>query len=136
MTTVTGWTVLGWAAADVGGLARLTMMDPMILDDWDPAMIVLHVAVVLLGLASLLLGLRVVRSRRFPAAWIRLARLTPEQQAQPVRLGGGQALIGAALLAQQAPFVISMPAPLRMTLFAVSVALLLAAIVVSAAVRR
>ncbi|MFF4877172.1 hypothetical protein [Micromonospora sp. NPDC000668] len=42
-------------------------------------------------------------------------------------MGIAQAVIGASLLVQQAPFFISMPRPLGRTLFAVSLLLLLTA---------
>ncbi|MFG1778647.1 hypothetical protein ACGFIR_02175 [Micromonospora sp. NPDC049051] len=108
----------------------------MSVDDPDPVMIALRVAIVVLSLAWVVLGLRVATSRRFPAAWVRLARLTPSQQAQPVRLGGAQAMIGAGLLIQQAPFVIAVPYPVGVALFAVSLALLLTAVGLSAPLRR
>ncbi|MFI7646882.1 hypothetical protein ACIBTZ_12495 [Micromonospora sp. NPDC049460] len=108
----------------------------MSMDDPDPLMIALRMVIVVLSSASVVLGLRVAMSRRFPAAWIRLAHLTPSQQAQPVRLGSAQAMLGAGLLIQQAPFVISMPFPVGVALFAVSLALLLTAVGLSALLRH
>lgn len=91
-------------------------------------MTALRLAAVAVGLASVVFGVRVATRRRFPPAWIRLARLTPSQRAQPVRLGSAQALIGASLLLQQAPFLIPMPYPVGVALFAVSLVLVLTAV--------
>ena len=44
-----------------------------------------------------------VVSRRFPAGWVRLARLKVGERSQPVRVGMAQAMIGAGLLIHQAP---------------------------------
>jgi hypothetical protein len=99
----------------------------MSLDDGEPVMIALSLVAVVLGLASVVLGVHVAMSRRFPAAWVRLARLTPSQRSQPVRMGSAQAMIGAGLVVQQAPFLISMPYPVGGALFAVSLLLLVTA---------
>lgn len=104
--------------------------------DLDPVMIALRLVTVVLGLAAVTLGVRVAVSRRFPAAWVRLARLTPSQRAQPVRMGSFQAMLGASLLIQQAPFLVSMPYPVATTLFAVSLLLLVIAMGSYALLRR
>ncbi|MEH1057025.1 hypothetical protein V6U89_17705 [Micromonospora sp. CPCC 206171] len=108
----------------------------MSLDGGDPIMIALRLVAVVLGLAAAALGVRVARSRRFPAAWVRLARLTPSQRSQPVRMGSAQAMIGAGLVVQQAPFLISMPFPVGRALFAVSLLLLVTAVGSFALLRR
>ncbi|GAA4566073.1 hypothetical protein GCM10023176_15490 [Micromonospora coerulea] len=94
----------------------------MSLDDGDPA---LSLAAVVLGLAWVVLGVRVAVSRRFPAAWIRLARPTPSQRAQPVRMGSAQAMSGAGLVAYGAAFLIPMPYPVGVALIALFLLLLL-----------
>ncbi|MGW3606645.1 hypothetical protein [Micromonospora sp. NPDC005161] len=99
----------------------------MSLYDEDPVTIALRVGVVVLSLGSVVLGVRVAVSRRFPAAWVRLARLKPGERSQPVRVGMAQAMIGAGFLVQQAPFFISMPLPLGRALFAGSLLLVLTA---------
>ncbi|WP_406074106.1 hypothetical protein [Micromonospora sp. NBC_01638] len=99
----------------------------MSLYDEDPVTVALRVGVVVLSLGSLVLGVRVAVSRRFPAAWVRLARLRVGERSQPVRVGIAQAMIGAGVLIHQAPFFISMPLPLGRALFAVSLLLLLTA---------
>ncbi|WP_346537292.1 hypothetical protein [Micromonospora sp. DPT] len=108
----------------------------MSLDGEDPVMIALRLVAVVLGLAAAALGVRVAMSRRFPAAWVRLARLTPSQRSQPVRMGSTQAMIGAGLVVQQAPFLISMPLPVGRALFAVSLLLLVTAAGSFALLRR
>ncbi|MGC5318739.1 hypothetical protein ACPXB5_08365 [Micromonospora arida] len=97
----------------------------MSLYDEDPVTFALRVGVVVLSLGSLVLGVRVAVSRRFPAAWVRLARLKVGESSQPVQVGIAQAVIGASLLIHQAPFFISMPLLLGRALFAVSLLLLL-----------
>jgi drug/metabolite transporter (DMT)-like permease len=99
----------------------------MSLYDEDPVTIALRVGVVVLSLGAVVLGVRVAVTRRFPAAWVRLARLEPGERSQPVQVGIAQAMIGAGLLIPQAPFFISMPLPLGRALFAVSLLLLLTA---------
>ncbi|PWR05957.1 hypothetical protein DKT68_24195 [Micromonospora acroterricola] len=99
----------------------------MSLDAEDPVTMALRVGVVVVSLGSVVLGVRVAVSRRFPEAWVRLARLKPGERSQPVRVGIAQAMIGAGLLIQQAPFFVSMPLPLGRALFAVSLLLLLTA---------
>ncbi|MEW2386229.1 hypothetical protein AB0873_29690 [Micromonospora sp. NPDC047707] len=101
-----------------------------------PVMIALRLVVVVLGLASVGLGLRVAVSRKFPAAWIRLARPTPNQRAQPLRMGSSQAMIGAGLVVQQAPFLIPLSFAVGVALFAVSLLLLLTAAGSLALLRR
>ncbi|MCO1596538.1 hypothetical protein M8C17_15370 [Micromonospora sp. RHAY321] len=108
----------------------------MSLDDGDPVMVALSLVAVVLGLASVVLGVRVAVSRRFPAAWVRLARLTPSQRSQPLRMGSAQAMIGAGLVVQQAPFLIPMPFPVGRALFAVSLLLLVTAAGSFALLRR
>ncbi|TCB91262.1 hypothetical protein E0H26_25785 [Micromonospora zingiberis] len=83
----------------------------MSVSDPDPLWTTLRLVLVILSLGLLAFGVRVVVSRSFPAAWVRITRMKARQQSQPVRIGGGQALIGASLLAQQAPFLIPMPTP-------------------------
>ncbi|MET8120904.1 hypothetical protein [Micromonospora sp. NPDC005189] len=99
----------------------------MSLYDEDPVTFALRVGVVVLSLGAVVLGVRVAVSRRFPAAWVRLARLKPGERSQPVQVGMAQAMIGAGLLVQQAPFFISMPLALGRALFAASLLLLLTA---------
>lgn len=94
----------------------------------DPVMVALRLVALILGLALLTLGIRVAVSRRIPRAWIRVARLTARQQAQPVGMGIGQALVGASLLVQQAPFLFSVPYPVGVALLAVSLLLFLIAL--------
>ncbi|BCL15081.1 hypothetical protein [Micromonospora sagamiensis] len=97
----------------------------MSVTDPDPLWIAVRLVVVVLSLGMVVFGVRVAVSRRFPVAWVRAARLPASQRSQPVRIGGGQALIGASLLLQQAPFLVPMPYPVGAALFVV--ALLLAA---------
>ncbi|RLP93449.1 hypothetical protein [Micromonospora sp. CV4] len=102
----------------------------------DPVTIALRVVAVVLGLGSVVLGVRVAVSRRFPAAWVRLARLGPRERSQPVRTGSAQAMIGAGLLIQQAPFLIPMPYSAGVALLAVSLLLLVTAAGSFALIRR
>jgi hypothetical protein len=95
-------------------------MGRMSVNDPDPFWIACHLVIVLLGLAMVVLGVRVAVSRRFPASWIRVARLPASHRSQPVRVGGGQALIGASLLIQQAPFLVPMPHPVGSALLVVA----------------
>ncbi|GAB3188117.1 hypothetical protein FHX75_12926 [Micromonospora palomenae] len=99
-------------------MGRMSVSDP------DPLWIAFRLVIVVLGLAMVVLGVRVAVSRRFPPAWIRVGRLPASQRSQPVRMGGGQALVGASLLIQQAPFLIPMPFPVGAAL--IVAALLLA----------
>ncbi|MEV4479897.1 hypothetical protein [Micromonospora coxensis] len=99
----------------------------MSLDDGDPVLIALSLAAVVLGLAWVVLGVRVAVSRRFPAVWIRLARLTPSHRAHPVRMGCAQAMSGAGLVAFGATFLIPMPYTVGVALLAVYLLLLLTA---------
>ncbi|RLK24269.1 hypothetical protein DER29_2172 [Micromonospora sp. M71_S20] len=99
------------------------MMGRMSLSDPDPVWIAARLVIVLLSLALIVLGVRVAVSRRFPPAWVRVARLTASQRSHPVRVGGGQALLGACLLLQQAPFLIPMPFLAGRTLLVVALLL-------------
>ena len=92
--------------------------------DTDPLLLAGRLVIVVVSLFVLVLGVRVALSRRFPA-WLRFGRPTKSQPSQPVRIGGGVALVGASLLIQQAPFLIPTPFVLGAALFAV--AMLLAA---------
>ncbi|WP_406039096.1 hypothetical protein OG799_27625 [Micromonospora sp. NBC_00898] len=93
--------------------------------DPDPLLVAGRLVIVVISLFLLVFGVRTAVSRRFPRPWLRCARPTKSQRSQPVRIGGGQALVGASLLTQQAPFLIPMPFPVGAALFVV--ALLLAA---------
>ncbi|SCL38107.1 hypothetical protein GA0074692_4900 [Micromonospora pallida] len=95
----------------------------MSVTDPDPFWIAFRLVIVALSLAMVVFGARVAASRRFPAAWIRVARLPASQRSQPVRIGGGQALIGASLLIQQAPFLVPMPFPVGFALLVVALLL-------------
>ncbi|AYF30538.1 MULTISPECIES: hypothetical protein [Micromonospora] len=108
----------------------------MSLDDGDPVLTGLSLAAVVLGLAWVVLGVRVAVSRRFPAVWIRLARPTPSQRAQPVRMGCAQAMSGAGLVGFGATFLIPMPYPVGVALIAVYLLLLLTAAGSVALLRR
>ncbi|MBQ1076120.1 hypothetical protein KBX06_23615 [Micromonospora sp. C31] len=108
----------------------------MNLDGEDPVTTALRLVAVVLGLATIALGVRVAGSRRFPAAWVRLARLTPSQRSQPVRMGSAQAMIGAGVVFQQAPFLFSVPYPVGVALFVVSLLSILAAAGSFALLRR
>lgn len=99
----------------------------MSVNDPDPAWIALRLVVVVLSLVEVMLGVRVAVSRRFPTAWVRVARLTASQRSQPVRRGGFLALLGAGLLVQQAPFLISVPYAVGVALFAVALLLVVTA---------
>ncbi|MEU4779687.1 hypothetical protein [Micromonospora sp. NPDC023633] len=100
----------------------------MSLSDPDPVWTAVRFVIVALSLAMIVFGVRVAVSRRFPSAWVRVARLTAGQQSQPVRLGGGQALLGACLLLQQAPFLIPMPFLAGLTLLVVALLLAVAGV--------
>jgi hypothetical protein len=104
------------------------MMGRMSLNDPDPVWIAVRLVIVVLSLAMIVLGGRVAVSRRFPSAWVRVARLTASQRSQPVRVGGGQALLGACLLVQQAPFLFPMPHLAGVILFVVALLLALTAV--------
>ena len=95
--------------------------------DPGPWWTAVRLVIVILSLVVLVVGVRVVVLRRFPVAWMRLTRMGATQRSQPVRVGGVQALLGASLLAQQAPFLIPMPAPAGRSLFALALLLVAAA---------
>ncbi|MEU4773415.1 hypothetical protein [Micromonospora sp. NPDC023644] len=94
--------------------------------DPDPVWTAARLVIVVLSLAMIVFGLRVAVTRRFPPVWARVARLTASQRLQPVRLGGGQALLGACLLLQQAPFLLPMPSLAGRTLLVVALLLAVA----------
>ncbi|SCE70555.1 hypothetical protein GA0074696_0343 [Micromonospora purpureochromogenes] len=96
--------------------------------DTDPLLLAGRLVIVVVSLFVLVLGVRVAVSRRFPVAWVRVARLPASQRSQPVRIGGSQALLGASLLIQQAPFLIPMPYLVGRALFAVALLLLVVAV--------
>ncbi|MBM0259955.1 hypothetical protein [Micromonospora sp. 4G55] len=93
--------------------------------DTGPPLVAGRLVIVVVSLFALVLGVHVALSRRFPRAWLRFGRPTTSQRPQPVRIGGGAALVGASLLIQPAPFLIPTPFVLGAALFAV--AMLLAA---------
>ncbi|MEU5788308.1 hypothetical protein ABZ754_11330 [Micromonospora purpureochromogenes] len=93
--------------------------------DTEPLLVAGRLVIVVVSLFALVLGVRVALSRRFPRAWLHFGRPTKGQRAQPVRIGGGVALVGASLLIQRAPFLIPTPFVLGAALLAV--AMLLAA---------
>ncbi|MER5332416.1 hypothetical protein [Micromonospora sp. NPDC002717] len=95
----------------------------MSVTDPDPVWIALRLVIVVLSLAMFVFGVRVAMSRRFPVAWVRAVRMPARQRSQPVRMGGGQALLGASLLIQQAPFLIPMSYPVGAALFVVALLL-------------
>ncbi|MEV0155370.1 hypothetical protein AB0H57_16725 [Micromonospora sp. NPDC050686] len=100
----------------------------MSVDDLDPVGFALRLIVVVLGLAMVTLGVRVAMTRRFPTAWVRGARLTVSQRSQPVRRGGFVALLGAGLLAQQAPFLAPVSVAVGRAMFALALLLVLTAV--------
>ncbi|MBQ0892057.1 hypothetical protein KBX37_02910 [Micromonospora sp. U56] len=95
--------------------------------DPDPLWIALRLVIVVLSLVAVILGVRAAVSRRFPMAWVRGTRLTASRRSEPVRAGGGVALVGASLLIQQAPFLIPVPFAVGAALFAVALLLLMTA---------
>ncbi|WP_144127722.1 hypothetical protein [Catellatospora sichuanensis] len=100
----------------------------MTVDDPEPVWVALRLVIVALGFVWVLLGVRVAVTRRFPMAWVRAARLTTSQRSQPIRLGGGVALLGASALLQQAPFLLPLPSAVGRALFAVALLLLMSAV--------
>ncbi|MEH0820912.1 MULTISPECIES: hypothetical protein [unclassified Micromonospora] len=100
----------------------------MSLSDTDPLLVAGRLVIVVASLFLLVFGVRTAVSRRFSRAWLRFARPTNSQRSQPVRIGGGQALLGASLLVQQAPFLIPMPHGLGTALFAAALLLAVAAL--------
>ncbi|PWU52079.1 hypothetical protein DLE60_31790 [Micromonospora globispora] len=99
----------------------------MSVNDLGPEWIALRLVSVVLGLVVVILGVRVAVTRRFPTAWVRIARLTASQRSQPVRRGGFSALLGTGLLVQQAPFLIPVPHAVGQALFAVALLLVVTA---------
>ncbi|MEH0820707.1 MULTISPECIES: hypothetical protein [unclassified Micromonospora] len=93
----------------------------------DTLLLTGRLVIVVVSLFVLVLGGSVAVSRRIPRAWLRFGHPTKSPRMQPVRLGGGLALVGASLLIQQAPFLIPMPLALRAALLAVAVLLAAAA---------
>lgn len=108
----------------------------MTADDPEPVWVALRLVIVVLGFAWVILGVRVAVTRRFPMAWVRVARMTASQRSQPVRRGGFVALFGASMLVQQAPFLISVPFAVGRGLFAVALLLLASAVGWSVLLRR
>ncbi|MEV0806516.1 hypothetical protein [Micromonospora sp. NPDC050200] len=99
----------------------------MSLSDMDPLSVV-RLVLAAVSFFLLVFGVRVAVSRRFPRAWLRFAHPTKSQRSQPVRIGGGIALVNASLLIQQAPFLIPMPFMLGAALFGVALLLAVAAV--------
>lgn len=108
----------------------------MSLSDPDPLWVAGRLVIVVGGLFLLVFGVRTAVSRRFLRVWLRFACRTNSQRSQPVRFGGGQALLGASLLIQQAPFLIPMPHRLGTVLFVVALLLAVAALGWSVLVRQ
>ncbi|MFC0004367.1 hypothetical protein [Micromonospora siamensis] len=108
----------------------------MSVDDPDPVALALRLVVVALGLGLVVLGGRVAVTRRFPVAWARVAHLTETQRSEPLRRGGSLALIGASVLVQQLPFLVSVPHAVGRALLAVALLLVLGAAACWALVRR
>ncbi|MGB2570431.1 hypothetical protein ACPFP2_18565 [Micromonospora citrea] len=104
------------------------MMSRMSVNDPDPVWIAVRLVIVVLGFAMVVFGVRVAMSRRFPVAWVRAVRLPASQRSQPVRVGGGQALVGASLLIQQAPFLVPVSFPAGVALFGTALLFALAAL--------
>ncbi|MET8906220.1 hypothetical protein [Micromonospora sp. NPDC004551] len=96
--------------------------------DADPLLVTGRLVIVVVSLFLLVFGARVAVTRRFPRAWVRFARPTKRQRSQPVRIGGGQAFMGASLLIQQAPPLVPMPHSLGTALFAVALLLAVTAL--------
>ncbi|WP_200208772.1 hypothetical protein [Micromonospora coerulea] len=96
--------------------------------DTDLLLVAGRLLIVVISLFQLVVGVRVAVTRRFPRAWLRFAPLTKSHRSQPVRIGGGNALVGASLLVQQAALLIPMPHRLGTTLFAVALLLLVVAV--------
>lgn len=133
--------VAGEKAAPVATPGRLGiditwMIGRMSVDDPEPVWIALPLVIVVLGLVFVILGVRVAVTRRFPLAWVRVARLPASQRSQPVRRGGFLALLGASMLVAQAPFLIPMPHSVGRALFAVTLLLLMSAAGWSVLLRR
>ena len=95
--------------------------------DTDPLLVAGRLVVVVVCLFQLVVGVRVAVTRRFPTAWVRLARLTASQRSQPVRRGGFLAMLSTGLLIQQAPFLISVPHAVGVALLAVALLLVVTA---------
>ncbi|MFC3503684.1 hypothetical protein ACFOOK_22295 [Micromonospora krabiensis] len=94
-----------------------------------PALIGVRLVVAVDGLALLLFGLRVALTRRLPRRRFGGRGVGSEEQPQPVRIGGGVALVGAALLVQQVAALATMPAAVGLALLGVALVLFVAAVV-------
>ncbi|MGR6316614.1 hypothetical protein Q2K19_09970 [Micromonospora soli] len=87
----------------------------------------LRLLIVVLSLFLIGVGIRTAVTRQVPPLWLRFARPGRTARTQPVRIGGGVALVGASLLLQQVPFLIQMPHALAGTLLMVALALVITA---------
>ncbi|MBY8872070.1 hypothetical protein K7640_09485 [Micromonospora sp. PLK6-60] len=104
--------------------------------DSDPVGLALRLVAVFLGLGLVVLGGWVATTRRFPAAWVRVARLTASQRAEPVRRGGVVALLGAGVLLPQVPFLAPVSAAVARALFVLALLLIVASVGWYTALRR
>ncbi|WP_405114767.1 hypothetical protein OG559_10655 [Micromonospora sp. NBC_01405] len=97
------------------------------MSDPDPMLTAARLVLAVVNLFMVVFGVRIAVLRRPPLIWLRGARRTERQRSEPVRFGGGVALVNASLLLQQAPFLIPMPHVLGRALFAVALLLVVCA---------
>jgi hypothetical protein len=100
----------------------------MSLGETDPMLVAVRLVVMVISLAVLFFGVRVAVTRRLPRRQIHFGRTTAEQRPQPVRVGGGVALMGASLFIQQVASLISMPFAVGLVLLLVSLVLVVTAV--------
>ena len=100
----------------------------MSLNDADPVLVAVRLVVAVISLVLLVFGVRAAVTRQLPRRQIHYGRSTAEQRLQPVRIGGGVALVGAGLLIQQVASLISMPSALGLALVGVALVLFVIAV--------
>ncbi|MEU6203035.1 hypothetical protein ABZ814_05535 [Micromonospora musae] len=91
----------------------------------DTVLLSIRVVIAVVSLAVLLTGVRIAVTRRFPRPRLRLGRPPTGRRPQPVRVGGGVALVAASLLVQQAAQLlpVSRPVGIAMSLAALVIAI-------------
>ncbi|MER7888888.1 hypothetical protein ABTX15_03590 [Micromonospora sp. NPDC094482] len=96
--------------------------------DTEPVLVAVRLVVAVVSLALLVFGLRAVILRRLPRRRFGFGRLSAEQRAQPVRIGGGVALVAAGLLVQQVASLVALPFAIKLCLFGVALVLFVTAV--------
>ncbi|MGK5739992.1 hypothetical protein [Micromonospora sp. URMC 103] len=93
----------------------------------DIVLTALRVVLAVAGLVLIVAGVRIAVTRRLPRRF-RIGRPPADQRPQPVRVGGGVALVATGLLIQQVAQLVPMPRALAMGLILTALAVTLVAV--------